>query len=71
MDHRVVSARGGNATKAKHGREFYSRIGKLGAASKLKKYGQEYFISLSKQGVEARKAKQKAAVDNTTGSMID
>lgn len=59
LNHKEFSRRGGLATLASHGREFYSIIGKKGADTKLKKYGVEYFRKLSILGVEARKKKSK------------
>lgn len=57
MDHREISSKGGNATKKKYGKEFFSKIGKRGAKVKLKKYGTDYFMQLSQLGVMARRKK--------------
>ena len=57
MDHKLVSARGGRATKRKYGKKHFSELGKRGGASKLKMYGLDYFKRLSALGVEARKKK--------------
>jgi hypothetical protein len=54
MDHKEFSKRGGDTTKARYGKEFFARIGRQGAASKLKIYGKDYFKKLSALGVAKR-----------------
>jgi len=50
-----VVRKGGNSTKKRYGREFYSKIAKLSRRN----ISPEYYKNLSKQGVEARWKKKK------------
>ena len=49
---------GGNARSKKYGRQAFVDMGKKGAASLKEKKGPDYFINLSKMGIEARRLKK-------------
>jgi hypothetical protein len=57
MNHKQISSKGGQTTKARYGVEHFSRLGKLGGAAKLKMYGPDYFRKISAIAVRARQKK--------------
>lgn len=52
------SARGGRATKEKHGMKHYKSLGTKGGNATKKKYGANHYKELNKLSVAARKKKQ-------------
>jgi uncharacterized protein len=53
--------RGGEAVRAKYGREFYSRIGKKGGDTVRREHGSEFYSQIGRKGGEMTKARQGTA----------
>jgi hypothetical protein len=56
-DHSEVSAKGGNATKQKYGKDHFAKLGKL-RGEQIRK-DPEYVKKLSAAGVEGRRKKRE------------
>ena len=56
---RAIAHKGGEATAAKHGREFYREIGKKGGNSTKQKYGIGFYSKIGVKGGEAGGKDQK------------
>lgn len=52
---RLIGKMGGNATKRKYGREYYSRIGEKGGIAMLHKIGAEGFSKLGKMSKKSER----------------
>lgn len=46
----ALGRKGGNATKRKHGREFYVALGRLGGKKNVEKHGREFYVAIGKKG---------------------
>lgn len=57
IDFTEFSRKGGNATKEKHGSDFYRKIS--GGSKVLEKYGKDHYKRMSQKSIEARKKKQE------------
>jgi len=50
--------RGGEAVRAKYGRDFYSRIGKKGGDTVSRQHGPDFYANIGRKGGESTKARQ-------------
>jgi general stress protein YciG len=50
--------RGGEAVRAKYGREFFSSIGKKGGDTVRREHGSDFYAKIGKKGGETTKARQ-------------
>ena len=52
--------RGGEAVRAKYGRDFFAKIGKKGGDTVRREHGPEFYASIGRKGGETTKARQGA-----------
>src|SRR5579884_2714894 len=52
--------RGGEAVRAKYGKEFFSKIGKKGGDTVRREHGSEFYAEIGRKGGETTKARQGA-----------
>lgn len=50
--------RGGEAVRAKYGRDFFAKIGKKGGDTVRREHGPEFYASIGRKGGETTKARQ-------------
>ena len=52
--------RGGQAVRAKYGKEFFSRIGKKGGDTVRREHGSDFYAQIGKKGGDSTKQRQGA-----------